>query len=402
MFFLPKNIERFAKLKDFDTFIKLANMRDTTKPNGPSLFNESDLAEYVNKGYNLQAIIEMAKDEKFCKNQKLQWLSKSTIIGHEFEKFNTAEKELKQALDFIDDEKLKTMLENFYKKMPYKNIDDTWRYVDAYNNLNGNYTTIVNYNGYNHFQRYDKPEYREYLDFCKEKGIPIKDHRYDDFVQDQYIGQLVDLCKNKKSEITEFLYDEYYIKTKVPSHSTQDLLREINQKYGVKVFLPANQSESDEYLMQVREELEAWYKASSGKAKMPPTIDLQTAKRDYIDNKSCYGSGEAAGFCEYGSRVISLDGHRSMKVLRHEMTHSNDEKRLFGFPKNWEGKTKFWNKFRKGGIPERHIDYAFNNPKEFIAVAMEGDLQKYSEEFIKQLHEFGLPKWATKIAKLAR
>ena len=226
-----------------------------------------------------------------------------------------------------------------------------------------------------------------YLDFCKEKGIPIKDNRYEDFVQDQYIGQLVDLCKNNKSEITEFLYDEYYIKTKVPSHSTQDLLREINQKYGVKVFLPANQSESDEYLKQVREELEAWYKASSGKAKMPPTIDLQTAKRDYIDNKKYYGLSKTAGLCDSSNtKAISLDGYQSMNVLRHEITHSNDEKRLFGFPKNWEGKSKFWNEFRKGGIPEWHINYAFNNP----------------EEFIKQLHEFGLPKWATKIAKLAR
>ena len=403
MFFLPKNIEKFAKLKNFDTFIKLANMRDTTKPNSPSIFNENCLAEFIDKGYNLQAIIEMAKDENFCKNQELQGLSKSTIIRYGFEKFNTSEKELKQALDLIDDEKLKTMLENFYNKMPYKNIDDTWRYVDAYNNLNGNYTTIVNYNGYNDFQKYDKPNYREYWKYCKEKGIPIKDNRYGDFVQNQYIGQLVDLCKNNKSEITEFLYDEYYIKTKVPSHSTQDLLREINQKYGVKVFLPANQSESNEYLKQVREELEAWYKASSGKAIMPPTIDLQTAKQDYIDYTSAYGSSRATGYCDSSNtKAISLDGHLSMKVLRHEMTHSNDEKRLFGFPKNLKGESKIWNEFRKGGIPEWHINYAFNNPKEFIAVAMEGDLQKYSEEFIKQLHEFGLPKWATKIAKLAR
>ena len=154
--------------------------------------------------------------------------------------------------------------------------------------------------------------------------------------------------------------------------------------------------------MQVREELEAWYKASSGKAKMPPTIDLQTAKQNYIDNKSCYGSGGAAGFCEYGSRGISLDGHESMRILRHEITHAYDEKHLSRFPKNLEGESKIWNEFRKGGIPEWHINYAFNNPAEFIAVAMEGDLQKYSEEFIKQLHEFGLPKWATKIAKLAR
>ena len=69
MFFLPKNIERFAKLKNFDTFIKLANMRDTTKPNSPSTFNENCLTEFIDKGYNLQAIIEMAKDENFCKKK---------------------------------------------------------------------------------------------------------------------------------------------------------------------------------------------------------------------------------------------------------------------------------------------------------------------------------------------
>ncbi|MBO5435764.1 hypothetical protein J6A31_08230, partial [bacterium] len=40
-----------------------------------------------------------------------------------------------------------------------------------------------------------------------------------------------------------------------------------------------------------------------------------------------------------------------------------------------------------------HIPYAYENPKEFIAVAAEGDMSKYSPEFKKLLVAMGMPEW---------
>ena len=89
--------------------------------------------------------------------------------------------------------------------------------------------------------------------------------------------------------------------------------------------------------------------------------------------------------------------------------HANDLKLLNKFPESWydvDGKTikqeiknKFYNEFRKGksDIGKSHFEYAFNNPMEFIAVATEGDISKYSQWFIDQLIEFGMPEWAVNL-----
>ena len=47
-------------------------------------------------------------------------------------------------------------------------------------------------------------------------------------------------------------------------------------------------------------------------------------------------------------------------------------------------KSQLYNEFKKGNlnIKNKHFDYAFNNPREFIAVAAEGDIRKYSKSFI--------------------
>ncbi len=50
--------------------------------------------------------------------------------------------------------------------------------------------------------------------------------------------------------------------------------------------------------------------------------------------------------------------------------------------------------FLNAGIPLWHVEYAYTNPKEFIAVASEGDMSKYSDSFKKMLVDFGLPQWA--------
>lgn len=67
---------------------------------------------------------------------------------------------------------------------------------------------------------------------------------------------------------------------------------------------------------------------------------------------------------------------------------------------NGEIKAKYWNEFKNAGIPEQHIPYAYNNPLEFIAVASEGDMSKYSDEFKKVLIRFGMPEWELNFPKI--
>ena len=44
-----------------------------------------------------------------------------------------------------------------------------------------------------------------------------------------------------------------------------------------------------------------------------------------------------------------------------------------------------------------HVRYAYTNSKEFIAVASEGDMGKYSPEFRKLLIKMGMPEWQFKM-----
>ncbi len=39
------------------------------------------------------------------------------------------------------------------------------------------------------------------------------------------------------------------------------------------------------------------------------------------------------------------------------------------------------------------VDYAYTNKREFVAVAAEGDMSKYSKEFKSDLMKLGMPEW---------
>lgn len=94
--------------------------------------------------------------------------------------------------------------------------------------------------------------------------------------------------------------------------------------------------------------------------------------------------------------------------MRHELKHGNVKEKcknygIFGTNKKYDFrenssilKEKKWyrNEFANAGIPEGHIDYAYENRSEFIAVAAEGDFTKYSPEFKIVLVDLGMPEWA--------
>ena len=51
------------------------------------------------------------------------------------------------------------------------------------------------------------------------------------------------------------------------------------------------------------------------------------------------------------------------------------------------------NEFLKAGINPKHIEYAYTNKSEFLAVAAEGDLSQYSPEFKEVLIKIGMPEY---------
>ena len=137
---------------------------------------------------------------------------------------------------------------------------------------------------------------------------------------------------------------------------------------------------------------------------MPPVLDFSKIKADYIDRTSAYGQSVAGGFSERANNAISLNGYSLIEwAMRHEMTHSNDlrfhnkaqtkQQYYIDVAQSEFKNSKYLNEFLKAGISPRHIGYAYNNTAEFIAVASEGDMSRYSPEFKKMLIDFGMPEW---------
>ena len=234
------------------------------------------------------------------------------------------------------------------------------------------------------------------------------------------------------SEMSNYLYEQY-LSSSHKSADTIEHLRRINEQYGVKIFLPSKNSVQarESVLSFIESELNAWKVASNGTAKLPPVIDFNTAKSDYYDLLAANGQGTSAAFSEsaYGGSLSfgEFSRKRVQYAMRHEMTHTNDFKRGVNIPQKYnldeimpkiplmrDGKPvmnngkpvmipdlsrcKYVDEFRNAGIgPDSHIQYAYSNTKEFIAVASEGDMSKYSPEFKQVLIDFGMPEWMFKI-----
>ena len=85
-----------------------------------------------------------------------------------------------------------------------------------------------------------------------------------------------------------------------------------------------------------------------------------------------------------------------VNLVRNGNKHANREDVEITLEVDAE-KCKYYDEFKNAGISEGHIPYAYNNPAEFIAVAAEGDMTKYSDEFKKVLIDFGMPEWMLKL-----
>lgn len=221
--------------------------------------------------------------------------------------------------------------------------------------------------------------------------------------------------KLSKQEKIDF-YKEYYLskihddlklscdKLGLNVDEMEHIMLDMINKYDMPLYLDKNIKPMD--IISVKNELDAWYKASNGTAKFPTLLDLTHLDKHFY--RSRYGGSNVTGYKHHGDSHISVDGSLPFDTtLRHELTHLNDmQPRTIGkFGKNneidltnnkdFEDGKWYREELEHAGIT--NIDYAYTNKLEFIAVAAEGDFTKYSPEFKQVLVDLGMPEWIFKL-----
>ena len=298
--------------------------------------------------------------------------------------------------------------------------------IDAYNVAEGHYTYIGNKSNISEY-----PEYRRYLDMVNKryrKDIADKMHQYPTFKEkyinapdDYNLGQKIDVlsdyrkdsaelqknirytklkefcAKNPDSELSIHLYKEYYLKQASVPKKIQRMCLNICEKYNVKIFLPKECKKAEQAINYIEQELSAFSEAMEGSGdKLRHVIDIGNEKSDFL-------SGAAGGFIwSFDKNTVhlpSLNIEDIQSTLRHELIHTFDTK--FGVSIDDIDRTKCDRELRNAGIVEqKHIDYAYTNSKELVAVAAEGDMNSYSEGFKSVLISKGMPVWAFKLKTL--
>lgn len=222
-----------------------------------------------------------------------------------------------------------------------------------------------------------------------------------DFVDDVRFTPLKELIQNNQGKgITNSLYKNCY--SSLERSSIEESLNKINSEFNTKVFLCESGSVSKkEALEKIYNELTAWKKAGGNAVVFPPVLDLNNMEIGML-------FGNIGGYATYYEdssekgqiRLNTGEGLDNM-VLRHEMTHTNDTKKdVRDFEKPEQYYEKYIKEFKNAGITDFYADeYAFKNKKEFIAVASQGDMSKYSPELKKELISMGMPEWMFNLPK---
>ena len=376
-------------------------------------------------------------------------LNSNVIRNYGSDEFKDALAELKQTLEFVDDPAiLKYISEMNLNKT--ENLQEAIDLVTAINTFNGHYAAIkTTHNGKNTWDSYKSlpdSQKREFMKFLKENDLDAynslvngEDVQFSSALIEKFEGQrqqsvfksdaamlekTSELQKYMKqygnSPMSNHLYNLYLDKMSAAGTPASVIEKcvELNNKFGTKIVFASDIKEASGILNYIDSELSSWQRASNGEAKMPPLFDFNNFNREWYDKTSAHGQSVAGAYSEgtYGGSLAfgqtTEDAVRAS--LRHEMTHTNDLKTGAGIsqelindimPKKKairHGKeimvpdmenAKYVDEFRNAGISEEHIPYAYNNTKEFIAVAAEGDMSKYSPEFKNLLVDMGMPDW---------
>ena len=299
------------------------------------------------------------------------------------------------------------------------------RYLDAYNSAIGNYEMLYNIDGgavdkraYFRFKK-NKLNDSEFVNRAERStnSNDIKDAEINDFNDAGRFAGIIDLCENSRTsdpEIVKYLYENYYLKQADISPELASACLDISSNFETKIFLSHQNIENAPKALEIiNKELSEWQSKSNGTATLPQVLNFNSTKREYIDTGAVNGQGAAGGLAS--GKNISLnsytdrDGMSFAAELRHEITHLNDKRKGFIFSDEYNSceicsnetyeSGRFREEFERAGISEKYIKYAHTNSLEFIAVAAQGDMTKYSPEFKKMLVEFGMPEYMFEMKK---
>lgn len=361
--------------------------------------------------------------------------------------------DIDSAIESLPDGDIKTYVNNKLSSVKkYSDFEEIELLINAHNEMNGlssHYMDLdfkANQNGQVNLTRKLSDNVRlrkmeeldgfasveRMFDADVNKGGLNKAQRRDVFMNDikqnsQMSSAIEYMCKYPNNEMSEKLYSKYLQNrfTKNPEFATR--LGNINKEYGVKIIVPSKYGLKSMYASTdyIEAGLAEFKRASGGQAKLPAIMDFGTAKPMWYSTKGTFGMGIGAN-AVYMNETKSLGFHNMDEAtvkqsFIHEMTHANDlgvapdaqtkhnfaeifpKKTIVEYGKMREipdiSKAKYANEFRAAGISERHIEYAHNNTKEFIAVASEGDISKYSDEFKQLLIDLGMPEWRFNMQK---
>lgn len=385
---------------------------------------------------------------KLIKNEDLKYIAKNTKHSSGYIE------EIYYKLENITDENIQKFVQNEIEELKHnikssKNpeayidrldkIDKLDQLLDAYNSSQGHYTYYGSYFGqsnpaeyYNYIKQHSPNNAKallnkmnskfntKFIDFnninWNKAQRTFANEMIDDFINAQKFENLKSYTmKHPNCEMSKYLYENHYLTT-LPK-KIQSQCKELNNQFGTKLYFSADKFSMESAIQNISDELTAWKNASNGKAQLPPVIDLNRIQKSYLDGNE--GSGHAI------TGSIEINGNSTNVIneaLRHEITHTNDLKfqgldntNKYDLNEIMPKKTirigpmtrkvidydncKYKNEFENAGIPKDRIERAHHDTKEFIAVAMEGDVSAYSDEFKQVLFDFGLPEWALKLDK---
>lgn len=312
--------------------------------------------------------------------------------------------DLDQALSRIND---KFILEQISKM---KDIDEIEKLANIMNELSGNQVAyrreVRTANG----TQAVKSNAAEVGGAYRSRGAEA------DMAEETRLYSLKEYLKESGSdnEIADYLYNKYYLETLNVSADVKVKMQKLTDKYNTRVFLGQDTKNASAVLNIMEKEFANFAKASGSKCIFPPVVDFNQIRKEYFQKVS------GAALSESGSGALSFNGMSEevlAQTLRHELIHTNDRYFKQGInvpPMVTKGviienpkvdpntgeyvidikDCKYANEFRNAGIDDSLIKYAHTDPKEFIAVAAEGDMSKYSLEFKTLLVKMGMPEWA--------
>lgn len=396
---------------------------------------------------------EFTQKMRLIKNPALRDIAEKAYNEGDLNRQELAKlEELQFNLENINDAKINKYIKDELERA--KELDDPYltgedrleilsklnRVADAYHTLRGDYTRYVTERPLTGDLKDPTPV--EYLNFLRENdpetaqkfeefiaqvqsgkqdtgATKAQQNLVQDFIQAQKTEALKELAGSaQKNDIADYMYKEMYIKNLDLPQAVKDKCTEISEKYNSKIFLSAKSEDAAAEIKLIEQEYKDWEDATGGNASYPRVLDMSTINKIYIDDNSAYGS-RAGGETQQMGATIRLNGGTETSihhVLRHEMMHLNDRmplsqkareemNRLFAeiAPKknvrlgslqlnrlDYEN-CKYKEEFLKAGIHPAHISYAYNSRNEFLAVAAEGDMSKYSPEFKEVLKKLGMP-----------